>query len=617
MIESLLNLTLMIAVFLAFLGPGRVLLRVGGFEHKSVSEELVFSAGLGFASAIYILVALGFMGMLYPVVAWLLLGGGLATGLFWWVRWRPQSRRMVFPRPSPTPSVLWAVAAVLMAYVMVNVVTGLSPTLEGDSTGGYLLVAKEYAARHALEEVDFAYVTSYPQNGQMLSTLGFLLRGQILGQLLVSFAMGALFIGAMYAVGRAYFTRKAAFIGVAIVYGTYSVAYLHASGKIDLAWAAFDLLAIFAFSRWYFSESQSRHWRWLVLAGMFAGAAAGVKQATLFTVIALSLGIAFRLAQGQERRPIAWATAFVAFGLPISLAVLWVVRAYVMTGVIGSAGPGTGGEGATSGLLRNVWAMSMLGNAGGIEGPLGKPIGPALLAVVPLLVILPRMDRRIWHILALAAIFILLWSLGVQRARHLLPVLALLGLVAGYVIERLLDERRRVGQLVLGAVLVSIATNLSIWTCINLISFERVPYVVGLQDRDRYLEVNLPKVQRYPNYAILRYVWDNVAKDARFVALSTRNSFYLERALYARGKTSFDDVQDLPALLRRLEHERFTHLFVNNFIVEERDLADSVLLSPVFRDSHLSELICAEGQCLYALENVGPASVTREMQQVQ
>ena len=259
----------------------------------------------------------------------------------------------------------------------------------------------------------------------------------------------------------------------------------------------------------------------------------------------------------------------------------------------------------------------MLGNAGGIEGPLGKPVGPALLAVVPLLVILPRMDRRVWHILVFAGIVVLLWSLGVQRARHLLPVLALLGLVAGYVIERLLGERRRVGQLVLGAVLLALVTNLSIWTYINLVSFQRIPYVVGLQDRDRYLEVNLPKVERYPNYAILRYVWDNVAKDARIVGLSTRSSFYLERALYTRGKTSFDDVPDLPALLRRLEEERFTHVFVNDFIVEERDLPGLILLSSDFRGTHLRELICAEGQCLYALENLSASGATTAIQQVQ
>ena len=561
--------------------------------------------------------ALGFLGLLYPVAAWLLLAGGLATGGLWWLRRGFPPVHMVPLRSARSPSVLWAVAAVIVAYGMVNVVTGLSPTLEGDSTGGYLLVAKEYAARHALEQVDYAYVTSYPQNGQMLSTLGFLLRGQILGQLLVSFAMGALFIETVYAVGRAYFTRKAAFIGMAIVYGTYSVAYLHASGKIDLAWAAFDLLAVFAFSRWYFSETQSRNWRWLVLAGLFAGAAAGVKQATLFTVIALSVGIAFRLVQDQERRPMAWAAAGVAFGLPISLAVLWVVRTYVITGVIGSAGPGTGGEGGTAGLLRNVWAMSMLGNAGGIEGPLGKPVGPALLGVIPLLAILPRMDRRLWHILAFAAIVVLLWSLGVQRARHLLPVLALLALVAGYIIERLLSDRRRVGQLVLGVVLLSLATNLSIWTYINLVSFQRMQYVLGLQDRDRYLEVNLPKVERYPNYAILRYVRDHVDKKARIVGLSTRNSFYLERPLYTVGKSSFEDVPDVPSLVRRLEEEEYTHMFVNDFIVEERDLADSVLLGPEFSSSHLKELICADGQCLYALENFGARSMTTVTQQVQ
>ena len=249
MIESLVNLALMFGVFLACLGSGRVLLRAAGLEHKSLSEELVFATGLGFACAIYILVVLGFLGLLYPTAAWLLLGGGLAVSGRWLARQRPL--RVPIPRPrivAPAMAV-WLAGAVLAASFIVYALTALSPTLEGDSTAGYLLVAKEYAARHALETLDHAYVTSYPQNGQMLSTWGFMLRGQILGQLLVSFAMGALFMGVMYAAGRTYVSRKAALIGMAIIYGTYSMGYLHASGKIDLAWAAFELLSIFAFSR--------------------------------------------------------------------------------------------------------------------------------------------------------------------------------------------------------------------------------------------------------------------------------------------------------------------------------------------------------------------------------
>jgi hypothetical protein len=243
----------------------------------------------------------------------------------------------------------------------------------------------------------------------------------------------------------------------------------------------------------------------------------------------------------------------------------------------------------------------MLGNANAIEGPLGKPIGPTLLATLPLLALLRPVDRRIWHMLAFSGIMILLWFQGVQRARHLLPTLAVLALIAGYVIVRLLAERRWLGQVVVVAMLLALITNLGLWSYINLISLQRIPYVLGVHDRDRYLAVNLPKIRWYPNYSILRYIWDRLPPDARIAALSSGNSYYVERPFYAGWRHSPADDPGAQGLLQALKAQNITHVFVNDYVVEKRNYRDAWLFQSEFRTRYLTELICADGQCLYAI----------------
>ena len=603
MVESLVHVLIASATVLACFGFGRLFMRRGGFAFESDAELVVFSVGAGFAILIYLLNVLGLIGLLYPQVAWAVLLAFAILGMLRLPWWRSLAVLGARLRTLACSRFAWIFALPLLLYGIGYLLTALSPTLEGDSLYGYLVLPREYARHHALVLVDYAYGTTYPQNGQMLSALGFLLQGQILAQLLVSFTMGLLCLAVIYAIGRTYLSRRAALVGMAIWYGTYSVAYLNASGKIDLAWAAFDLLALLAFGRWYFAQPGERHWRWLGLAGFFLGVAGGTKQATLFTMIALSLGILVRLIQARERRPAAWVATFAAFGMPASLAVLWVVRTYLITGGLGFAGRGLPGDKGAVGLLRTLWGMSMLGNAVSIEGPLGKSIGPTILATMPLLALLRNVERRVWHMLAFSGIMIVLWFQGVQRARHLLPTLAVLALVAGYVIVRLLAERRWFGQVVVAAMLLALTTNLGLRVYINLISIQRIPYVLGFHDRDHYLAVNLPKTKWYPNYPILRYVRDHLPPDARIAALSTGNSYYVERPFYAGWSQSPADDPNAEGLLQALKAQDITHVFVNDYVVERRNYRDAWLLQPEFQAQYLTKLICAEGQCLYAISS--------------
>ncbi|MDA2932733.1 hypothetical protein MYX82_00155 [Acidobacteria bacterium AH-259-D05] len=601
MLDSLINLLLSGLVALICLTAGRALLLQLSFRFANQSEEMVLSTGVGFGVLIYTMGVLGMAGLYRPAVAWGLLLALMLLGAWaWWrrPRWgRRQGFRVDIRRVS------WPLQLLLVLFLVYSVayaLVALTPTLESDSIGGYLLTAREYARQGGIVSIDYAYSNSFPANGQMLSTLGFLLRGQILAQLLLVWLMGLLALATIYAFGTAWLSQRAALVAMVVWYGMYSVGYLATSAKIDLAWAAFDLLALLAFSRWYFHQQGERDLRWLVLAGFFLGMAGGIKQVSLLTAFALSAAVAVGLWQDRKRTLKSWGIAYIALGLPTALALVWVARTYLMTESLAFTGTGLRGDSGVVGFLRTLWQMSMLGNAPSVEGPMGKPIGPTILATVPLLALFRKVDGRVWHILAFCGLMLVLWFSGVQRARHLLPTLALLSLLAGYVITSLLAWWPRLGQTVVVLMVISLGLNLGTWGYINFVSLQRLPYVLGLQNLDGYLTANAPKLSWYPSYAIVAYTREHLPAEARIAALSGGNGYYLERPFYPNWTTPAQ-VPDPDEFADQLKAAGITHVFTNDYVVNVRGLQDAWLARPEFVADYLQELICAEGQCLYGV----------------
>ena len=70
--------------------------------------------------------------------------------------------------------------------------SSLTPTFDGDSLFGYLSLAREYSIHNKIIPIDYYYGSTFPQNGQLLTTLGFLLNDQITAQLVISWLMGIL-----------------------------------------------------------------------------------------------------------------------------------------------------------------------------------------------------------------------------------------------------------------------------------------------------------------------------------------------------------------------------------------------------------------------------------------
>ncbi len=584
-------------------GLGRILLKLSGLAPSHRSTRVVLSAGLGFGVLVYLQMILGFAGAFDRSVAWGVLGSMALVGLAGAVRWRP-----VLPSPGIRGVTIgrhWpylGVGAAIVVYAVGYLIVAMAPTLEGDSLAGYLVTARDYAREGAIVPVEYAYNSVFPANGQMLSTFGYLLKGQIAAQLILSWTMGILAAGVVYTIGRTWLSSRAALVGVGLWYAMTSVAYLAASGKIDLAWAAFDLLSLLAFSHWYFATKGCRDWRWLALAGLFLGLAGGVKQASVFTAFAMAVGISYRLVLDRDTDVRSWTLAYVPLALLAVPAVIWVARALVLADSLGFTGANLNNDSGAGGFFKAIWDMSMLGNAGDTEGPNGKSIGPTVLAVVPLLIVFRNVDRRIWHMLAFALLMVIVWFFAVQRARHLLPTLGLLALVAGYVVALMIEWRPMVGRTLTLVLLAALTVNFATWGWVNFVSLDHATRAFNVKTDDEFFRRNLPELPWYPNATVTAFARDETPVTAVLAAPSGSNGLYMERTLLQNRFQSEADVADADEFVAGLRADGVTHVYVNDFVVGQRGHEQAWLARLDFQARYLTELACDAGQCLYELK---------------
>ncbi len=571
MVVNILTVGLTCLVILAVLGVGLQVLPRLGFKFDSKGEALVFSTGVGFLALLWIMTPLAFLGWLYPVVAWGVLALFLAFG-------GPQLWRFLRKDAAGTAGWLagipWPLKILLtvgMFYVLGYLVIGLSPSLDGDSLNGYLLLPREYARHHALVVVDYAYGYYYPQNAQLLGAFGFLLQGEALAIMLVSFAMGILSAALVYAIGRTYFSKEAGLVGAITFYGMFAVGFIAGGTKVDLAWSFFDLLGIFAFSRWFFQKE--RQVRWLLLSGLFVGTGLAVKYSSLYTIAALGIALLVSSIWRQRTTTKGVLTNSLAFGIPITLNALWLLRTYLLTGnpvypmfnglILGSSAGELGYNNHNYLLFPKIlWDMSMSWTAGGM----GKPVGPILLGTIPLLLLFRAVDMRVKWILLFALVTGGIWFSGVQRPRHVLSTLALLSTVSGYAIVLLLQYRKTLGLIVVALAITALGMNWIIWARSSLPVPGSIAYAAGMETREQFLDTELGRYFWYPDNDIRYYIRDKLPLDARLVGVpSSGASYYIDRPIYGRllrtSVSSRETLCDLKA------HD-ITHMWVNYDIID-------------------------------------------------
>jgi hypothetical protein len=418
-------------------GLGRLLL--GSLAETALEQVVLFTAaGLGMLSAVMFL--LGLAGLYHRALLLALLG--LAALAFW----RNLSRLLTlfsrleqaYLRAGDGP--LWGLCLVfLFVFSVSSVMVALSPEIAFDPVSFHFVFAREYALRHTLEAIPRLPYSYFPQNVEILYTLGFLLHGQALAKL-VTYLYYPLAALTLVLLGVRWFSAQAGLIGAALFCTTPFIAWTGSVAKNDLALALYLLLALYGVLRWV----ESKRFAWVAAGTFFLGLSFGVKHVAVLGALPLAAVMAWGWLRVRMRMREAalLAVIFAASGL------YWHARTYALAGH--PLYPEFGGSAMASKTaaghpelsrldrlrlyLLTPWTVHFSG-LHAFESPSENPLGFTLLAFLPLLFLrggLRSTPARLALLFAIA--YFLYWAAILIKVRY---AIAAFGVLFVYLADRL------------------------------------------------------------------------------------------------------------------------------------------------------------------------------------
>jgi hypothetical protein len=537
-------LVLLLAAYL----PGRAL--AGAVPFASRAERIAVSLALGLVAESTLAFGLGLAGWFTPAAA----GIGLALLQLPAMALR---RRRAAQRPGASSSWLSApplrAAAVgatlgLLLLGAFLATLALYPPLGFDATTYHLPAAREMVESHRLPWLPDSRLPVFPQVNELLFALT-LLAGDDRAARCLELAMAGLVALAVYAwvadKGRAgepaarpraetssaptRFTARHArplrrmplgsglriWVGVwagALWLGSPYVVLYGADAYVDVGLALFGFLAVAAVDRW----GVTGHPRWAALAGVFAGAAAGVKYQGLFFVALVPIAVFVPIlgrerAAGRGRRAQAAALALTA---ALLVAGPWYGRVLQATGnpvfpffpeVFGesawSPAPGPPSSSSSSSSPAESLRALALGAARPWTRWTGPPpFNPWLLALAPAALLLLGRPRAPARAILLGLAYAPCSWLFAPDPRYLLPALPWAAAAAALGLGRLaeglgLGRRRGLAAAAGLAAALAFAAPGIVYAGYWIARLGPVPR--GAEARERFLE------QRRPGYAAI------------------------------------------------------------------------------------------------------------------
>lgn len=503
---------------------------------------------------------------------------------------------------SPRRALHFAIALV----VALQFIAALAPPTpnDWDGTSEHLAMAKQYARDGRIRPLWYDHHSHFPATVQMLFTLAHVFNVPRAAKLF-HWGFGVVALAAALLIGRRLLSPAAGSWGALVLATTPGFAWLMGAGYVDLAAVACGLLAVYFFLRWLEGEPERALW----LSALMAGAGAGAKMQALALLGVLAAGIV--IARGGRGRALGLAAGYLAIALAVCGG--WYLKSYMWTGnpVYPFAYELFGGKMWSAERAEAYHGFQLTYGKGELPPPeerarmsplqrvfsgprhplnlllapinltldpapfsashqqpgswVSDSIGPLWLALLPLLLLLPRpapVRRLLWLLLPLW----LWWLWSMQLTRYLLPTLALAAPPAGWAAA----GAERHSTLLRGAVRVVVG----VWTMVALALMAlyvlpAAPASLGLQDTSSYLAP-------YPLYVVSEYINEKTPTDAKIALYGEPRGYYLDRDyLWADESHSalidYAGVQDAAGLVRRWRRLGVTHVLVNRAYFPEPD----------------------------------------------
>ncbi|MCX5830471.1 MAG: glycosyltransferase family 39 protein [Deltaproteobacteria bacterium] len=583
------------------MGVGRLCLSSTAIRLISRSEGLFLSAGIGLVITGYAVFLLGATGSLSaPGIGLLLISMALFAGAGW-------LRPLQIAPAAPSGRPIWELPALLLLAILLlaSFVLTLTPEISKDALIYHLAVPKLYLLHHGFYFIPGNAFTGFPLLGEMNYLLALFLRNDILAKAmsyaLLCGTLRGICLFARHVLQKQQFPTLSILIFASIP----SVFAVSHTAYNDLFVTFFTLAAIYSFFRW----SEDRLTAWLILCGLFSGAAAACKYTALLATPLGCLGILYlanRSGDGSRetlRRLALYVAAALIAGSPFYLK-NWIVMGNpfypFFYGIFGGKGwdpdqarlfdlltQSLGMGRSFLDYLLLPWNLSLRAKMDvGFDGMLG----PIFLLTLPFLAALRRWETPLQMLLIYALLTFFFWASSVQQMRHLIPIFPLLALIVGAILTRY-RSRKNIFALLLCIVAGSLVFN-GYHIARDFIKINPLPVAVGLESRDHFLSRTLP------TYTMYHFVNQTLPPDARVFLIYMKNyTFLCERDCYADEMFEAHTLQKIlreeasPDRVRnRLKAAGFTHLLYNEFYLlgEPSPLsAEEKQLFLAFQNSHL------------------------------
>lgn len=586
MLESFGSLLALLVMALAAYGLGRPVVRRLRCDNADPLAGTVWSLGLGMTLAGIALMVLGLVGLLYrPLI------GVLTFAAAFWalyeVRLAWQTRGAgagdCFGRHPP----VWlthGLGALAALAALGSLIAALAPATDGDALCYHLELPKLFLNDHALAFVAFNDNATFPLLAEMWYLWALCLDGPIAAQL-VHWGLGLLLAAAAVLVAEVVLGRPWAWLAGALMLLVPGISNQMTAALNDLALATFTTLAVAA---WMRGRGEEHAQPAMMLAGIFLGAALSIKYtAALFMAAWGACWLYLLLRQAGRRREHLQSMA-VVFVLAAAVAGPWYVRAAWHRGNpvypffnrhLGQAGPDAlhkrktplGWDAASVASL--PWTLTMHAER---FGGRANQLGPMFLLVLPGLLVVRRL-QGLGPLLAIAAVYTLLWYVMRQNVRFLYPIAPLLAVA---VVWFWMELRRLPGapRLVAACVFAGVAL-VGTLAALNR-ARPHLSVALGWQDHEAYL------MEHEPSYTVALVANRLLGKGDRILSQDHRTFYFdvpVTRENIFHRITRYDQHLERPAQLADvLKQEGFTHLV----------LAESTGLGVRYND-RLSDLVAA------------------------
>ena len=526
----------------------------------SFGETVILGSGLGFGVLGLLGLGLGLLKLFQPITMF-------GVTLFLTLVFSPQTlelaRRWRRGPTGPAPGRL--VTLYLTLIVSCTLLLALLPPTDWDGLFYHLAGPKRYiAAGGIVGGVDIPHL-SFPSLMEMLFSWSILVRGDVAAKLLHTVFAGLL-AGLAYLTSRKFFGEKSAWPAVVAFASMPMIHTLAGWAYNDLSLAFYQLASLYALINYRLSTDRARR-RWLIISGLFAGLAMGLKYTSFVTPVTVGLLIlwgALRARRSSSDDLRQGLTDFITFSLvALLIASPWYLKNWFFTGnpvypflygLFGGqfwdgfradwyAAANTGIGLDTGKLIALPWLLTL--GVGDVSYWDGRT-GPLTLLFLPLILLYgvfygrsnglfaapsadetqdalsrpPALDYLLIYALAHFAFWTLgvIWSRSLWQSRLFLPGLVALAPVVGWLWADLprFDVRRfalsRFVNVALGLTLTLSVFDIGLLT----LKAGPVPVLLGLEAQDAYLtrrlgshyaaiqEIN----QRLPDEAVVAFLWE-------------------------------------------------------------------------------------------------------------